>query len=123
MRRSTRNLIAPPPPPSPLVPEKKKLKNDTSGSIFPTLIFPTHAGKGQIPHSPGTEDSQIPGVCSGVGGGGMLKFRLYNRRIRRSKILKSHYHPPSFLFPALLNHPLAIYHHTYDMSYYLSFIW
>lgn len=33
---------------------------------------PPHAGKGQIPHSPGTEDSQMPGVCPGEGGASLL---------------------------------------------------
>ena len=45
-------------------------------------FFPPHASKGQIPHSPGTESCQMPGLCpgSGGGGGGMLKFQ-FDRRI------------------------------------------
>ena len=49
--------------------KKNHLKPSTSSSIFPT-----HAGKGQIPHSQGTEDSQLPVVCPGEGR--ELKFRL-----------------------------------------------
>ena len=45
---------------------------------LPVQFSPPHAGKGQIPHSPGTEDSQMPGLCPGWGG--MLKFR-FDRRI------------------------------------------
>ena len=37
---------------------------------LPVQFSPPHAGKGQIPHSPGTEDSQMPVVCSGGGRGG-----------------------------------------------------
>ena len=54
-------------------PKKHHLKPDSSGSISQP-----HAGKGQIPHSPGTEDSQMPVVFPG---GGMLKFR-FDRRIK-----------------------------------------
>ena len=32
---------------------------------LPVQVSPPHAGKGQIPHSLGTEDSQLPGVCTG----------------------------------------------------------
>ena len=48
---------------------KKKLKPDTSGSIFPTTLRqklnpqPREGLTNQIPHSPGTEHSQMPGVC------------------------------------------------------------
>ena len=67
--------------------KKKKLKPDTSGSIFSTpprqgqIPHPREGLIRQIPHSPGTENSQMPGVCPG-GGGGMLKFR-FDRRISR----------------------------------------
>ena len=74
---------APPPPP----PQKKKrsdLKPDTSGSILPTpprqrqIPHPREGLTRQIPHSPGTENSQMLGVYPG----GMLKFR-FDRRITR----------------------------------------
>ena len=48
---------------------KKKLKPDTSGSIFPTTSRqksnpnPREGLTNQIAHSLGTEHSQIPGVC------------------------------------------------------------
>ena len=48
---------------------KKKLKPDTSGSIFPTTPrqksnpHPREGLTNQIPHSPGTEHGQMPGVC------------------------------------------------------------
>ena len=32
---------------------------------LPVQFSPPHAGNGQIPHSPGTEDSQMPGLCPG----------------------------------------------------------
>ena len=63
---------------------KKAIWNpDTSSSIFPTqpgkgqIPHPREGLTCQIPHSPGTEHSQMPGVCPG---GGMLKFR-FDRRI------------------------------------------
>ena len=43
------------------------MKPGTSGSIFPTP-----RSKGQIPYSPGTEDSKMPRDCPG----GKLKFRF-----------------------------------------------
>ena len=46
---------------------------------LPVQFSPPHAGKGQIPHSPGTEDSQMPGLARG---GGMLKYR-FRRPIMR----------------------------------------
>ena len=53
---------------------KKEKKPDISGSIFPTTPRQRsnpHAREGlanQIPHSPSTEDGQMPGVCPGGGG-------------------------------------------------------
>lgn len=44
--------------------EKKIVRNLTLQVQF----SPPHAGKGQIPHSPGTGDSQMPGVCPGEEG-------------------------------------------------------
>ena len=58
----------------------KKLKPDTSCSIFPTKPrqrsnhHPWAGLTNQIPHSPSTENSQMPGVCPRVGR--MLKFRF-----------------------------------------------
>ena len=50
---------------------------------LPVQFWPLPAWSGEIPHSPGTEDRQMPGVCPGGGGGGeMLKF-WYDRRISR----------------------------------------
>ena len=34
---------------------------------LPVQFSPPHAGKGQIPHTPGTEDSQMPVVFPGGG--------------------------------------------------------
>ena len=62
------------------------MKPDTFGSIFPTTPRqklnpqPLEGPTNQIPHSPGTEHSQMPGLCPGGGGGGMLRFR-FDRRI------------------------------------------
>ena len=56
--------------------KKKPLKPDTSGSIFSTpprqgqIPHPREGLIRQIPHSPGTENSQMPWVCPGGGGGG-----------------------------------------------------
>ena len=53
---------------------KKNLKPDTSGSIFPTTPrqrsnpHPREGLTNQIPHSPGTENDQTPGVCPEWGG-------------------------------------------------------
>ena len=61
------------------------LKHDTSGSIFPTTPkqrsnpHPREGFTNQIPHSSGTENSQMAEFAPG-GEGGMLKFR-FDRRI------------------------------------------
>ena len=49
----------------------KKKKSDTSGSIFPTTPrqrsnpHPLEGFANEIPHSPGTENGKMPGVCPG----------------------------------------------------------
>ena len=54
--------------------KKRKKKPDTSGLIFPTTPrqrsnpHPREGVTNEIPHSPGTENGQMPGVCLGVGG-------------------------------------------------------
>ena len=72
--------------------QKKQLKHDTSGSIFPTTprqksnLDPWEGLTNQIHHSLGTEHSQMPGVCPGQGGGWMLKFQ-FDRRISVTNFL------------------------------------
>ena len=62
---------------------KKKMKPDTSGSIFPTTPrqrsnpYPRVGLRNQISHSPGTEIVKCPGFARE----GMLKFR-FDRRMR-----------------------------------------
>ena len=62
--------------------KKKNLKPDTSGSIFSTpprqgqIPHPREGLIRQIPHSPGTENSQMPGVCPGGGGGGDVEVSI-----------------------------------------------
>ena len=42
-----------------------------------------HAGKDQIPHSPGTEDSQMLGVCPGEGGASL--YHQWSIKKKKSK--------------------------------------
>ena len=46
------------------------LATSAANVTLPVQFSPPHTGKGQIPHSPGTEDSQMPRVCPGRGGRG-----------------------------------------------------
>ena len=43
---------------------------------LPVQFSSPHAGKGQIPHTLGTKDSQMPGVCPGLGEGWCSSFNL-----------------------------------------------
>ena len=73
----------PPPPPK----KKKPIWNLT----LPVQFSPPYPGKvkfvgregliRQTPHSPGTENSQMPGVCPGGGGGGCWSFDLIIRTV------------------------------------------
>ena len=67
---------------------------DKSGSNSPPL-----QGHVQIPPSPGTMHSQMPGVCPG--GGGMLKFRIDRRISQFDLSLSLDFEGPSLCFQRL----------------------
>ena len=68
--------------------KNNNLKPENSGLIFPTTPrqrsnpHPQEGLTNQIPHSPGTENSQMPGVCLG---GGELNFR-FDRHIMGNNV-------------------------------------
>ena len=45
---------------------------------LPVQFSPPHAGKGQIPHSPGTDDSQIPVFARQGGIGGDVEVSIWS---------------------------------------------
>ena len=58
-------------------------------SSFKLQFPPPHAGKDQISLSTGNEDSQMPGLCRGGGGGGNVEVSIWSARNNRLDKLRN----------------------------------